>query len=322
VSDRRFGAELAGSLPSLIVVGGATATGKTGLSLRLADDLIERGIPVEIVSADSRQVYRGMDIGTAKVSPDNRARVIHHGLDLVEPDEPFSLAQFRAHALDALRGLAVRHGIGIVVGGTGLYLRAIARGIDTERLPTDPELRARLEDDLARDGLDALLARLDALAPGIAANVDRRNPRRVVRALELAMLRGDRPLPAPIGYPAPVLWLGLTVDREVHRRWIEDRAAGQFDGGLLDEAKALLDRYPESLRAFSAIGYPETFAVLEGRLERDAALVATVNRTNAFARRQRTWFRSEPDVTWLDATDDPLPAASALVEPFLAADRA
>ncbi len=198
------------------------------------------------------------------------------------------------------RALAAREGIGILVGGTGLYLRAVARGIDTDRLPSDPELRIRLEADLAADGLDALLGRLDALAPGLGTNVDRRNPRRVVRALELALLRGDQPLPAPLGYPAPVLWLGLTAEREVHRRWIADRAAGQFDGGLLDEARALLERYPASLRSFSAIGYPEAFAVIEGRLERDAALVGTIQRTNAFARRQRTWFRGEPDVTWLD----------------------
>lgn len=307
------------ALPPLIVLGGPTATGKTGLSLRLADRLTEAGIPVEIVSADSRQVYRGMDIGTAKVAPDDRLRMPHHGLDLVDPDEPFSVAQFRAHALAALGSLAGRAGIGMLVGGTGLYLRSVARGIDTDRLPTDPALRARLEDDLAADGLAGLLGRLDALAPRLASQVDRRNPRRVLRALELAMLRGDEPLPAPLGYPAPTLWLGLAVEREVHRAWIADRAAGQFDGGLVDEAAALLERYPPTLRSFSAIGYPEAFALVEGRLERDAALVATVRRTNAFARRQRTWFRGEPDINWLDATEDPFPAAAALVDRFLAA---
>jgi tRNA dimethylallyltransferase len=262
-----------------------------------------------------------MDIGTAKVAPDDRVRVTHHGLDLVDPDQPFSVAAFRAHALGALRALAAREGIGILVGGTGLYLRAVARGIDTDRLPSDPELRSRLETDLAADGLDALLGRLDALAPGLGTNVDRRNPRRVVRALELALLRGDQPLPAPLGYPAPVLWLGLTAERDVHRQWIADRAEGQFDGGLLDEARALLERYPASLRSFSAIGYPEAFAVIEGRLERDAALVGTILRTNAFARRQRTWFRGEPDVTWLDATEAPFPAAAEAVDRFVAGGR-
>ena len=278
-------------------------------------------MPVEVVSADSRQVYRGMDIGTAKVTRESRAGIPHHGLDLVDPDQPFSVAEFRDHALGALAALAERGGVGILVGGTGLYLRTVARGIDTDRLPTDPELRERLEADLAADGLAALVGRLDALAPGLGGRVDRRNPRRVVRALELAMLRGDAPLPGPIGYPAPVLWLGLAVERETHRRWIADRAAGQFGGGLLGEAEALLSRYPPTLRSFSAIGYPEAFAVLEGRLTVDAAIAAAVQRTNAFVRRQRTWFRAEEGLTWLDATEDVFPAAHEAVARFLGETR-
>ena len=176
------------NLPPLLVIAGATATGKTGLSIAVAEALAGDGIPAEIISADSRQVYRGLDIGTAKASAADRAGVPHHGIDLVEPDEPFTLADFASHAREALAGIASRGAIAILVGGTGLYLRAMARGIDTDALPSDPILRASLEADLKRDGLEPLVERLQAAAPRRAARTDLRNPRRVVRALEIAEL--------------------------------------------------------------------------------------------------------------------------------------
>ena len=192
-------------LAPLIVIGGPTATGKTALAIAIAERLLARGIPAEIVSADSRQVYRGLDIGTAKATSEERARVVHHGLDLVDADQPYSVADFRPHALAALEALGARGGVGILAGGTGFWLRAVFAGIDTDALPSDEAVRAALEEELARDGVDALAARLAALAPGLAATTDLRNPRRVVRALEIATLQGDAPLPRPVGYPAPVL---------------------------------------------------------------------------------------------------------------------
>ncbi len=288
--------------PPLLVVAGATATGKTGLAIRLAQRLAAEGIPAEIVSADSRQVYRGLDIGTAKATAAERALVPHHGLDLVDPDEPFSLADFVAHANAALDAIAERGGLAILAGGTGLYLRAVARGIDTGALPADPDLRARLESDLVRDGLDALVARLRALAPERAAAVDLRNPRRVVRALEIAELRGDAPLPAPRGYDGPAAWIGLEVDPGTHVRWIAERARAQFDAGLVEEARALRERHDPTLPAFSAIGYREAWAVLDGELTRAQAIELDARRNVQFAKRQRTWFRSEPDIEWLDVT--------------------
>ena len=137
------------------MIAGPTATGKTGLSLALARALRADGIPAQIISADSRQVFRGLDIGTAKVSPADRADVPHHGLDLVEPDEPYSVADFVRHARAALAGIAQRRGLAILVGGTGLYLRAVARGLDTEALPSDPVVRAAVEARLEAEGLEA-----------------------------------------------------------------------------------------------------------------------------------------------------------------------
>ena len=292
-------------MPPLLVIGGATATGKTGLAIEVAERLIATGRPAEIVSADSRQVYRGLDIGTAKVSEADRARVPHHGLDLVEPDVPFTVVDFTTHALTALAEIGRKGGVAILAGGTGLYLRAVGRGLDTTALPSDPVVRARLEAEYATDGLAATAARLTRMAPLLAATIDLRNPRRVVRALEIAELRGDGPLPERLGYPGPVGWIGLTVEPVEHRRRIDHRARAQFDAGLIAEAAGLRERFDPALPAFSAIGYTEAWAVLDGHLTLDAAIEVDIGRNVAFAKRQRTWFRAEPDMGWYDTTAEP-----------------
>ena len=291
-------------MPPLIVIGGATATGKTGLSLTLARALRADGVPAEIISADSRQVFRGLDIGTAKVTPEGRAGVPHHGLDLVEPDESFSVVDYVRHARIALAGIAERRGLAILVGGTGLYLRAVTRGLDAEALPFDAAVRAGIETALARDGLGPAVKRLTALAPRLASRIDLANPRRVARALEMAELQGDAPAPKPIGYPGPVAWLGLRLAPDTHREWIAQRARGQFDAGLVEEARALRDRFDPALPAFSAIGYREAWAVIDGKLTREGAIELDARRNVAFAKRQATWFRAEPGIDWLDATTD------------------
>jgi tRNA dimethylallyltransferase len=304
--------------PPLVAIGGPTATGKTGLSIRLAELLAGSGVAAEIISADSRQVYRGLDIGTAKVSPTDRARVPHHGLDLVDPAEPFSVVDFVEHATGALAGIAARGGVALLVGGTGLYLRALGRGMATDDLPHDPAARADIEADLEREGLDALADRLGHLAPRLAARTDLANPRRVVRALEMATLRGDAPLPKARGYGGPILWLGLDLaDRATHRRWIAERAHGQFAAGLVGEADSLRRRYDPGLPCFSAIGYREAWSVIDGRVTLEEAVAMDAQRSVAFARRQRTWFRGEPDIEWCDATTDPLAAIRDRVGRFL-----
>jgi tRNA dimethylallyltransferase len=299
--------------PPLLVIAGPTATGKTSFSIAVAQALAGDGVTAEIISADSRQVYRGLDIGTAKATAADRNGVPHHGLDLVEPNEPFTLADFAAHAHDALAGIASRGGIAILVGGTGLYLRAIGRGIDTDALPSDPALRVSLEADLVRDGLEPLVARLQAAAPRRAARTDLRNPRRVVRALEIAALEGDRDSPPPRGYGGPVTWLGLSVDPDTHREWIAKRARAQFDAGLIEEARSLRERFDPTLPAFSAIGYREAWAVIDGAMTLEGAIAEDARRNVGFAKRQRTWFKSEPGIEWLDAADERGAITSALV---------
>ena len=299
--------------PPLIVVAGATATGKTELGIRLAEALIAEGRPAVVISADSRQVYRGLDIGTAKATAADRARVPHAGLDLVEPDQRFALSDFAEHARGVLADLAARNGVALLVGGTGLYLRAVARGLDLDALPDDPAVRARLEAEFAGEGIGPLAERLRKMAPTLAEDVDLANPRRVIRALEIAELRGDGPLPAARGYDGPSVWIGLSVARHEHDRRIAARARGQFDAGLIDEAVALRERFDPGLPAFSAIGYREAWAVAGGELSRDEAIEQDARRNVSFARRQRTWFRAEPGVHWLDATTaEPFAAALAI----------
>jgi tRNA dimethylallyltransferase len=290
------------------VIGGPTATGKTGLAVRLALALRAESVPAEVISADSRQVYRGTDIATAKPPMAERHGVPHHGLDLADPDERFSVADFATHVEAVLPPIALGRGVALLVGGTGFWLRAIADGLALDSLPWDPAVRAALEVDLADQGLGALVARLQAIAPRLAAQVDRRNPRRVVRALEIASLQGDAPLPVPHGYGAPVLRISLDLaERDLHRAWIARRAASQLDGGILLEAAALRARYPTSLPAFSAIGYREAWDLLDGRLDRAGYLAANVGRNVGYARRQRTWFRATPSDVSLDAADPKAP---------------
>ena len=284
------------------MIAGATATGKTGLSLELG----QRIPGAEIVSADSRQVYRGMDIGTAKVTAAERALVPHHALDLVDPDEQFTAADYQRSAFDALAGIASRGGVALLVGGTGLYLRAVARGVPLHETGRDPAVRAELEKRLETAGLEQLAAQLVAVAPSVAARTDLANSRRVVRALERVSVAGDVPPPEPRGYPARSVWIGLALDTSENDRRIAERARAQFAGGLIDEADRLRARYGEQLTAFSATGYREAFDYLDGRLTLEQAIERNIRRNRQLARRQRTWLRAEQDVNWIDASSPSL----------------
>jgi tRNA dimethylallyltransferase len=237
----------------------------------------------------------------------------------VDPDQPFSVAEFSAAAAAALAGIAGRGAVALLVGGTGFYLRSVACGLAVDELPWDPEVRASVEARLAEEGLPALVGELREIAPARAAAVDLRNPRRVVRAVEIARLRGDAPLPQPRGYGRPVLWLGLHVEPPVLRERIRARARSQFDAGLVEETQALVARFPPTLPSFSGIGYAEALELIAGRLTRDEAIAQDAQRNVLFARRQATWFRREPDIHWLEATREvPTAAALAAVQGYLA----
>lgn len=298
----------------LITIVGPTASGKSALALRLA-----REHEGEIVSCDSQQVYRGLDIGTAKATAVERAEVPHHLIDVVNPDEPFSAAEYARLGRAALADVAARGRLPIVAGGTGLYLRALLEGL-FDGPSRDEETRRRLEALAGRFG-DARLHRLlSHLDPAAAARIQPRDRVRIVRALEVVKVTGTplsehhRETPAPLeGYRTLVL--GLAPDRARLRRVVESRTRRMLQGGLLGEVRALIDRgYATDLRPLQSIGYREAVAVIEGRMTVEDAERAIVTATMRLAKRQMTWFRHQADVTWFGDPDEARAAVLAWLE--------
>lgn len=289
--------------PRVVCLVGPTATGKTGLALDIAETL-----GAEIVSADSRQIYRHMDVGTAKPTPDERARVPHHGLDLVEPDEQFDVSRFRETAEAAIGDIRARGRHVLVVGGTGLWLRVLLQGL-CDAPPEQPAMRAVLRAFAARDGVPALYRWLARLDPTSAGRIHKNDALRIVRALEVVLASG-RSLSAwqaehaftDAPYDALVVGLALPVD-ELDAR-IARRAAAMVDAGFVDEVAALVERVPDDAPGWLAVGYREMRAHVAGRTTLADALAATVVATRQFAKRQRTWFRRDATIVWRDPRTD------------------
>ncbi|MEP7040557.1 MAG: tRNA (adenosine(37)-N6)-dimethylallyltransferase MiaA [Chloroflexota bacterium] len=296
------------SSPIAAIVG-PTGSGKTELSLALAARL-----PVEILVADSRQVYRGMDIGTAKPDAAARNAVPHHLLDLVTPGEPFSVAVWADAARRVLPEVQARGRLPLVVGGSGLYLAALLDGYVFGTAPR-PEHRAQLDHELVTVGVAVLAARLEAIDPATAARTDLRNPRRVVRALERAAApqRPATPLTRPWGGPTRLL--GVSRPPDVLNRRIDERAEWLFANGLLAEVHALLDAGHDPTKGpLTSHGYGEAARHLAGEWSLEEAVSITARRTRQYAKRQRTWFRRDRRITWLAAGDGPADDATLVIE--------
>ncbi len=294
-------ADRAKQQPPLIGVVGPTASGKTDLALALADRL-----PVEIVVADSRQAYRGMDVGTAKPGATARRRVAHHLLDLVDPDEPFTAADWVERARAVVSEIAGRGRLPLLVGGTGLYVSALVDGHDYAAQPWSPEIRRRLTDEFEADGLEPLAARLEAADPAAAVAIDLRNPRRVLRALERIEAGGGGATPRATPYQGRVALLGLVRPRDVLYRRIDERAAWLFANGLLDEVRRLSDKgFGPELHPMTGHGYAEAAAHLAGEWTLEQAVAVTARRTRQYAKRQLTWFRRDRRLLWIPAGDRP-----------------
>lgn len=298
----------------LVAIVGPTAAGKSALALVLAR---ERG--GEIVCCDSLQVYRGLDIGSAKATPEERAAVPHHMLDVVDPDQAFSAAEYSRHARAALHAIAARGRLAVVAGGTGLYLRAMLHGL-FEGPSRDERLRGRLERVAARRG-DAVLHRmLAAVDPEAAARIAPRDRVRVVRAIEVFRAT-RRPLSEHHRAGADplrghdVLVVGLDPPREALRAAVERRTAGMLASGLVDEVRGLLDRgYAADLRPLRAIGYRQAVAVLRGEMKAGDAQRAIVAETMQYAKRQMTWFRNQTRAEWFAAHEPALSVARAWLD--------
>jgi len=283
----------------LLAVVGPTGVGKSRLALRLA-----QALDGEIVSADSRQVYRYMDIGTAKPTPEEQALVPHHLIDVVNPDEDFSLAQYQQLAYKAIEDIHRRHKLALLVGGSGLYMWSVLEGWSIPAVAPDPEFRRRLEEKAAGGREDELYQELARLDPIAAQRIDPRNVRRTIRALEV-----HRSAKAPISRlqdkAAPsfqTLIIGLTADRpELYHR-IDLRVDEMIKRGLVDEVKQLLDRgYDANLPAMSSIGYKQIIMFLRGALTLTAAIQQTKFETHRLVRHQYSWFRLKDDrIRWFD----------------------
>ena len=306
--------------PRLVVVVGPTGAGKTRLALRLAEH-----VGGEIVSCDSQQVYVGMDIGTGKVSAADRARVAHHLLDVVRPDQEMTAARFATLADAAVAGVAGRGRPVIVCGGTGLYVRALLLGLFAG--PSgDPELRARLDAEADAGGGAALHARLAAVDPELAARIDVNDHKRIVRALEVWELTGitmsehqrrHDHRAAPPRYPARLI--GLAPARPVLYRRIDERVDAMMTSGLLDEVTALRAAgYRPPLRSQQAIGYAELHAHLEGELSLERAIELIKRNSRRYARRQISWYRPDQRVLW---HEDPADVDLASLAEYLAPTR-
>jgi tRNA dimethylallyltransferase len=284
----------------VVAVVGATAVGKSDLAVALAQQL-----GGEIVNADSMQLYRGMDIGTAKLRDDEQGGVVHHVLDVWDVRDAANVAAYQQLARVAFQDVRDRGAVPVLVGGSGLYVRAALDRLDFPG--TDPGVRARLEADLAADGSAALHRRLAEVDPAAAASILASNGRKLVRALEVVEITG-RPFAATLPEPAyavPAVQLGLTLPRPVLDERIEARVDRMWQRGLVDEVRGLAARgLREGRTASRALGYAQVLRHLDGELTEAQARDETVRATRRFVRRQESWFRRDPRVVWL-AADDP-----------------
>jgi tRNA dimethylallyltransferase len=296
------------SEPLLVVILGPTGSGKSALAIALAQQF-----GGEVVSCDSVAVYRHFEIGTAKPMPQQRALVSHHLLDVAEPDEPFTAGEYARQARRAIEKIAGRQRLPIIVGGTGLYLRALLEGLFPGPQRSE-ELRERLRERVQERGAPYLYKLLLRMDPAGAAKMHPNDVPKIIRALEVCLAsrapmsrlweeRGRDPL---CGFR--ILRIGLNPGREALYERVNRRARQMFDGGLIEETKSLLERYGErkGVAALDSLGYRQATQFLRGELTREQALAATQQGHRNYAKRQMTWFRREPDVTWLAGFgDDP-----------------
>jgi tRNA dimethylallyltransferase len=283
---------------ALIVVCGPTAAGKTALGIRIAQYL-----DTPILGADSRQIYKDFDIGTAKPSLEERAQAEHRLIDLVDPREVFNVARYQALASQEMEALTQAKKPILFVGGSGLYLRSVSGGWTPPAVPPNPELRTQL----AEQPLEVLFAQLQEQDPEAAQRIHCNDRVRIERALEVCLLSG-KPFSAQTKKEVPenILTLGVSVERsELHRR-IAERVHKMIQAGWVEEVQALREKYGSELPLLKTLGYRELSDFLEGKLTREVAIEQTIIRTRQFAKRQMTWFRAEPGIQWISPSESPI----------------
>jgi tRNA dimethylallyltransferase len=303
-------------MKSLIAVVGPTATGKSSLAIKLAEKF-----GGEVVGADSRQVYRYMDIGTAKLSPEELSRVKHHLVDVIDPDSDFSLAEYQRMAYRAIDDIHSRGKLPVVAGGSGLYVWAVLEGWVIPEVPPDAGLRRSLEGRAANGEADKIYRELAEIDPEAAERIDKRNVRRLVRALEVSM-KGDGAFSQMQGKKPPpydILIIGLTAERKELYKRIDDRVDIMIERGLVDEVKKLVDMdYRSELPSMSGIGYREIGMYLDGEITLEEAARKIKTSTHRFVRRQYNWFSlADERIHWFDIGQDIEPEVMELVKGLL-----
>ena len=287
--------------PKVLVIGGPTASGKKRISLKLADRF--NG---EIVSADSRKIYRYLDIGTAKPSEEDRKVIPHHLIDIVDPDEPFSAGDWTACASKAVNDIHARGKLPILSGGTGFYLKAFMEGL-SEGISSDPYIREQLERELDASGGAAMHRKLGEIDPVRAAELHENDTVRILRALEIWQVTGKtftemRNFPKITGGEYGYFYLGVTRNRTELYRTIDIRAEKMMSAGLLNEIKSVLGRgYTRDLTSLDTVGYKEWFSYLDGERSYESCFELMKRNTRRYAKRQLTWFRAQPGIRWIDA---------------------
>ena len=294
------------NLPKLIVIAGPTASGKTSLAIEIACKFSARGGSAlggkggEIVSADSRQIYRGMDIGTAKPTPEEMRLIPYYLIDIKNPDEEYTVAEYKKDALEAIDGILEKTRLPVMAGGTGLYIQAVTDNLDIPEVKPNPALRKELETEIKEKGLEHLYRRLIELDPEAAYIVDPRNPRRVIRALEVS-IETNKPFTSQRrknNRLFDALKIGLTLPEEILKKRIESRVQEMVKSGLVEEVENLISKYPTNLPAFDAIGYREIISCLQEKSSLEEAVEQIKKNTWHYARRQMTWFRKDNEIHW------------------------
>lgn len=289
--------------PRLLVLIGPTAVGKTKLSLDLA-----KKFQCEIISGDSMQVYRQMDIGTAKLPVEQREGIPHHLMDILDPDEPYSVADFQLQCRALIGEIANRNHTPFIVGGTGLYVESVCYGYEFSDHGADEAFRQEMVDFAASHGAEALLDRLREVDPETADKLHANDQRRVIRALEVYHLTGE-PFSKQLGRqkkesPFDLCIIGLTMDRQMLYKRIEARVDMMMEEGLVEEVRRLLEQgYSRNLVSMQGLGYKEIAAYIEGDMSLDAAVELLKRDTRRFAKRQLSWFRHMKDIHWVDVTE-------------------
>lgn len=287
----------------LLVLVGPTAVGKTELSLELAQQF-----GCEIISGDSMQVYRGMDIGTAKATPEERSRVPHHLIDIRDPDEGYSVSEFQSMCSTLIKEIHERGRLPFIVGGTGLYIESVCYEFQFSEADQDEAFRLEMTAYGEKHGFQALHERLRQIDPERAAHIHPNDARRIIRALEIYQRTGKTPTEFLQGQkkqtPYELCIIGLTMDRQQLYRRIEQRIDRMIEEGLVEEVKRLRQKgYGRNLISMQALGYKEMMAYLEGEMTFDDAIELLKRDTRRFAKRQLSWFRRMKDIHWLDVTE-------------------